>query len=190
MICLQKRPGSNSERVTNLASMAATDDSSIDCDKTFLQKVFARMLLRNDWTSRLDAMGDGALRNVAEIVGVDRMHKHHLAYMVARLCSAVVNRNRKKYRKQTVQVFLIYWLYLDGNESVPLYVGMTQNLAQRWAAHRIGRRHTATVENIERLRIKVVETICGDENAAAECEKRHIQDAVKLNPSLLNKRCT
>jgi predicted GIY-YIG superfamily endonuclease len=159
-------------------------------DRTFTRKIWSKILIKDNWRERLDSFSEAQLLQVIESVGVPNLYPSHLEYMTQRLCSAIINRNRRHYRKRTRQVFVIYWLHLVESPDVPIYVGLTQNLSQRWAAHRIGRRHTRGVDNIEDLRIKVVETICGNEIEATNAETRQIKAAMAINPNLLNKRQT
>ena len=86
-----------------------------------------------------------------------------------------------------VYVYVIYWLVREYARDIPLYVGMTRQLSERWTAHRNGGCETKGLDDLQSLRITVVETVCGKEKDARNAEVRHIKAAALLNANLLNK---
>ncbi len=179
---------SNSEHVTNLIQVEDLPEPESDYD--FLFRCYVKLARSAKWQERLDEWSNHALLLFAEIVEYKNLTRQQIEYCAMRFSAgmqAALNRKQRK-TSRTVQAFVIYWLYDESMPDVPMYVGQTQNIGQRWASHRIGSRHTRSIKNLESLRIKVVETICGCEYEASAAEIRHIKAALKINPDLLNRK--
>jgi predicted GIY-YIG superfamily endonuclease len=178
----------NSEHVPNLIQVKDLAEPETDYD--FLFRFYLRLARSANWRERLDAWSNQTLLHFVEIIEYKNLAREQTEYCAMRFAAGVQNRLSRKQKKtfRALQAFVIYWLYDDAMPDFPLYVGQTQNIGQRWASHRIGSRHTRSIENLENLRIKVVETVCGREHDALAAEIRHIRAAIKINPELLNRK--
>jgi predicted GIY-YIG superfamily endonuclease len=178
----------NSERVPNLIQVEDLPEPETDWD--FIFRCYIKLARSENWRERLDTLGNSSLLQFVEIVGYRQLTPGQVEYCAMRFASGMRNNLKRKQKKasRAAQAFVIYWLHYDVSPDIPLYVGLTQNIGQRWAAHRIGGRQTRGVSNLESLRIKVVETICGSEHEALAAEIRHIRAALAINPDLLNRK--
>lgn len=178
----------NSEHVPNLIQVE--DLPAPESDYDFLFRCYVKLARSANWQERLDQWSSHTLLYFTEIIEYKNLTRQQAEYCAMRFAAGMQNSLSRKQKKacRAVQAFVIYWLYDEAMPDMPLYVGQTQNIGQRWASHRIGGRHTRSIENLESLRIKVVETVCGCEHEASAAEIRHIRAALKINPDLLNRK--
>lgn len=161
-----------------------------ETDHEFIFKVFIKIARSETWRERLDDWKTDTILQFVDIVEYDNLTHEQVVYC-ARRFSADTHWNRRKNmnrRSCASHAYSIYWLYKEGEEDRPLYVGLTQNIGRRWAAHRVGGQQTRGLSDLADLRIKVVETVCGRKQDADASESLHIQRAAAINPNLLNKR--
>lgn len=164
------------------------DRMKIDPD---LRREFWRHIIRRpEWKQVLTRLNHAALSSLADIA--NEMSLEQVTFVLQNIqmpvyCSALIPSVRRKPRPETIHVWVIYWLYRDGDPDCPLYVGQTRRLSERWTAHKNGSSETASIDDLSTIRIKVVETVCGSERQALEAEKRHIKAALTINRNLLNK---
>lgn len=164
------------------------DSAETDFDLVF--GIYGRMLRRLNWKERLDNLPSDSLVHLAQIVGYESLSHKQLAYIASRFSADVcIGQNRRKRLRMGIKhAFVIYWIVTQEAPDVPLYVGQTQNIGQRWIKHRVGAEQTSESSNLDSLRIIVVETVCGSLCDALKAETKHISAAMTLNPNLFNKR--
>lgn len=160
---------SNSERVTNL-------------------DLFRFIVRHKEWQTVFDHMSADAL-NLAVDEAATEMSLDQLAYVLKRLARHIrPRRSVSDSRRSASSVFVVYWLYLSTAPDVPVYVGQTRKLSERWNAHLQGCSATSLISDRSLLRIKVVDTVIGTQRDAVRMEKKHILEALKLNCALLNRK--
>lgn len=161
-------------------------------DPSFRREFFGRFMGRDDWRVQWDGLSTGALKMLSNTFPGE-FSVEQLLYFANRHAAAIrssyVPRTQKPKQEspKIVYVYVIYWLVREYARDIPLYVGMTRQLSERWTAHRNGGCETKGLDDLQSLRITVVETVCGKEKDARNAEARHIKAAALLNVNLLNK---
>jgi predicted GIY-YIG superfamily endonuclease len=160
-------------------------------DEEYKREFFLEIIGRDKWEQIFSKLTPSALSVMSECA-LHQMSLDQLTWIIKRLpCPSFAVTTGVRAPRPTnpkiVHVWVIYWLFREGSPEVPLYVGMTRQLSERWTAHRNGSTETADISNLETVRIKVVETVCGGENEARAAEKQHISEALKINHALHNK---
>lgn len=164
-------------------------------DDSFRREFFGRFMGLDDWRVQWDKLKTPALKMLSDTFP-GQFSIEQLFYFAnrhaAEIRSSYVPRAPKPFigKPRVIYVWVIYWLYRVESPEIPLYVGQTRQLSERWTAHKNGSSETACIEDRSSLRIKVVETVCGNERHALAAEKRHIEAALAINPNLLNKAST
>ena len=164
-------------------------------DDGFRKRFYGRFLQLHDWRVMWDKLNHGAFQVLSKECR-NEMTLEQLGYCANRHAAAVSQCYRpqiirpRKINPKTIHVWVIYWIYRDGTPDVPLYVGMTRQLSERWTAHRGGSSETKDIEDLTTIRITVVETVCGGEREARIAERRRIAEALRINSELLNKAGT
>ena len=169
----------NSERVTNLGEYFADAENR--------KKLWRAILHRGDWKEVFSRVSDKAIDAMVMDVA-EEMSIEQLTLLIVRMHPEMRSDRKTTRRTDGCSVFVVYWLVMIDEPEIPVYVGQTRNLKERWRAHRGGCSATASLNNRESLRIKVVETVMGSEADAWIAERRHITEALKLNDGLLNRR--
>lgn len=151
--------------------------------------MFIRRIRSAEWLEKIDWFPVETLLLMVDVIGYENMMHEQIVYVSKRFAAAAHVSLPVKKRRKTIsaQAFAVYWLYAEGARELPLYVGVTQNIGRRWAAHRVGSQQTKGIKDLSTLRIAVVETVCGSWMDAVEAESRHIKLAASINPNLLNK---
>ena len=158
-------------------------------DIGLLRLVFIRRIRSDEWMEKIDWFPIETLLEIVDVIGYENLMPEQIVYFAKRFAAAAHVSLPVKKRRKTLhpQAFVVYWLYAEGAREIPLYVGVTQNIGKRWAAHRIGSQQTKGVTDLRTLRIAVVATVCGSWMDAVEEESRQIEMAAIINPNLLNK---
>jgi predicted GIY-YIG superfamily endonuclease len=160
-------------------------------DEEYKRAFFLEIIRRDKWEQIFKRLTPAAFSAMSECV-LHEMSLEQLTWIIQRLprpSFAVTTsvRTPRPTSPKIIHVWVIYWLFRDGFPEMPLYVGMTRQLSERWTSHRNGSTETAEIGNLETLRIRVVETVCGGEVDARKAERRHIAHALIINPALHNK---
>lgn len=161
-------------------------------DPQYRKQFFGVFMGHQDWRTVWDKLNAGALRMMSETFPGE-FTLEQLGYLANRHAAGVSRSYRPPIVKprpqnpKTIYVYVIYWLVREHQPDVPLYVGMTRQLSERWTAHRNGSSETKDIDDLASVRITVVETVCGNEKDARAAERKHIAAALKINTKLVNK---
>ena len=162
-------------------------------DPVLRREFWGHVIHRAEWKEIFSGLNSSAMNSLVEIaedLSLEQltwlMHRTPMPSPVYAARSAVTRTPNPK----TIHVWVIYWIYRDGIPGVPLYVGMTRQLSERWTAHRRGSSETKDIDDLTTIRITVIETVCGGEREARIAERRRIAEALLINPELLNKAGT
>jgi len=148
------------------------------------EELMCEIIRRDEWRVAFDQL------SVTALLAASR-HDAFLSACSLEQLEAICKRlplckSAKRAPRDGLFLHVIYWLFDVNCPEMPVYVGRTCKLQQRWASHR---RVSESAFGVPagQLRLKVVETLFGTDGEASVAEARHIQAARVINPELKNK---